>query len=117
MNTEAKTCLRCGRIMEYRKKWEKNWDSVKYCSDACRANKKQIDYRPKILELLVQRGRDKTICPSEVLNELDKKDKQKMEDVRASARLLVTEGKIVITQKGNVVDPSRAKGAIRLKLK
>nr|WP_238525743.1 DUF2256 domain-containing protein [Methylovorus glucosotrophus] len=22
--------------MTWRKAWEKNWDSVKYCSDACR---------------------------------------------------------------------------------
>mgnify|MGYP003872513505 CR=1 FL=1 len=31
-----KLCLVCGRPFTWRKKWEKNWDSVKYCSDACR---------------------------------------------------------------------------------
>jgi hypothetical protein len=28
-----------------RKKWEKNWDEVKYCSDRCR-NKKVNDLKP-----------------------------------------------------------------------
>ncbi len=31
-----KTCVVCGRPFTWRKKWEKNWDEVKYCSDACR---------------------------------------------------------------------------------
>ena len=32
----AKTCQHCGRPFEWRKKWERDWDQVKYCSDACR---------------------------------------------------------------------------------
>jgi hypothetical protein len=35
----SKTCIVCGREMTWRKSWAKNWDDVKYCSDACRANK------------------------------------------------------------------------------
>jgi len=31
-----KTCVSCKRIMTWRKRWEKNWDEVKYCSEACR---------------------------------------------------------------------------------
>ena len=31
-----KTCLRCGRPFIWRKKWERDWENVKYCSDACR---------------------------------------------------------------------------------
>jgi hypothetical protein len=27
--------------MTWRKAWAKNWESVLYCSDACRANKKE----------------------------------------------------------------------------
>ena len=38
-----------------------------------------------------------------------------MEPARSAARRLVTAGKIVITQGGVVVDPSHAKGAIRLR--
>ena len=32
----SKLCVACGRTMTWRKAWAKNWDEVKYCSDACR---------------------------------------------------------------------------------
>ncbi|MDA0859266.1 MAG: DUF2256 domain-containing protein [Verrucomicrobia bacterium] len=35
-NLPEKTCLRCGRPFAWRKKWERDWDQVKFCSDACR---------------------------------------------------------------------------------
>jgi hypothetical protein len=35
----SKTCLVCGKAMAWRKSWAKNWDQVKYCSDACRSKK------------------------------------------------------------------------------
>ena len=31
-----KTCLVCGKPFTWRKKWEKVWDEVKYCSERCR---------------------------------------------------------------------------------
>ena len=31
-----KICARCGLPFEWRKKWAKNWDEVKYCSNRCR---------------------------------------------------------------------------------
>ncbi|TNE80399.1 MAG: DUF2256 domain-containing protein [Bacteroidetes bacterium] len=31
-----KECPICHRPFRWRKKWEKVWDEVKYCSDACR---------------------------------------------------------------------------------
>lgn len=34
-----KVCIVCGRPFAWRKKWEKVWDEVKYCSDGCRARK------------------------------------------------------------------------------
>jgi len=34
-----KVCIRCERPFEWRKKWAKNWDEVKYCSQSCRDNK------------------------------------------------------------------------------
>lgn len=36
-----KICLTCNRPFSWRKKWEKNWNEVKYCSDKCRMNKNQ----------------------------------------------------------------------------
>ncbi|MFM6983563.1 MAG: DUF2256 domain-containing protein [Chitinophagaceae bacterium] len=35
----TKICLVCARPFSWRKKWEKNWEEVKYCSDKCRNNK------------------------------------------------------------------------------
>jgi hypothetical protein len=36
-NLPVKTCSVCGRPFEWRKKWAKVWDEVKYCSDRCRS--------------------------------------------------------------------------------
>ncbi len=38
-----------------------------------------------------------------------------MEPARSAARRLVAEGSVVITQKGHIVDPSTAKGPIRIR--
>jgi hypothetical protein len=35
----SKPCVVCGRPMSWRKAWAKNWDEVRYCSEACRARK------------------------------------------------------------------------------
>ena len=32
----TKLCAACGRPFGWRKKWEKTWDEVRFCSDACR---------------------------------------------------------------------------------
>ena len=40
-----------------------------------------------------------------------------METTRSIAKQLAADGKIEITQKGNVVDPENFKGPIRLRLK
>jgi hypothetical protein len=114
---DDKICQSCGRAMTYRKKWEKNWEQIKYCSDECRRNKNRFDFKQEILSLLAQREPGKTICPSEILTEDLKQDKVMMEHVRRSARLLAHEGKIEITQKGQSVDPLNFRGPIRLKLK
>jgi hypothetical protein len=31
-----KPCVVCGRPMAWRRAWAKNWDEVKFCSEACR---------------------------------------------------------------------------------
>ena len=36
-----KTCQHCGLRFTWRKKWEKVWDEVKYCSDRCRSERKR----------------------------------------------------------------------------
>jgi len=36
-----KTCIVCARPFAWRKKLEKVWDEVKYCSDKCRGQAKK----------------------------------------------------------------------------
>lgn len=38
-NLPEKICKTCQRPFSWRKKWEKNWEEVMYCSDKCRRNK------------------------------------------------------------------------------
>lgn len=38
-NLPVKLCVVCGRPYTWRKKWAKDWDQVKYCSDRCRGNR------------------------------------------------------------------------------
>lgn len=40
-NLPRKTCPACGRPFTWRKKWERNWDEIRYCSDRCRNNRGQ----------------------------------------------------------------------------
>ena len=32
----TKTCAACGRAFTWRKKWERDWEQVRFCSDRCR---------------------------------------------------------------------------------
>jgi len=36
-----KMCIVCARPFAWRKKWDKVWDEVKYCSDKCRTQAKK----------------------------------------------------------------------------
>ena len=120
-----KICKRCGRAFSWRKKWERDWNALKYCSDACRGEKPvetDAQLEAAILELLMERGRDKTICPSEAAKLVGGKDARHdweslMAPARAAARRLVATGRIVITQRGRVVDAATAKRPIRLRLR
>jgi hypothetical protein len=38
-NLPSKICIVCNKPFTWRKKWEKIWDEVKYCSDRCRNEK------------------------------------------------------------------------------
>lgn len=128
---ETKTCSSCGRVIEWRKKWQRNWSEIRYCSDRCRRRKvRPVDEQLEatIIELLHQRKSGATICPSEAARQVSAAStddatgsdaeawRDLMEPSRAAARRLVAAGEVVITQKGHVVDPSTAKGPIRIRL-
>ncbi|MDB2673450.1 DUF2256 and DUF3253 domain-containing protein [Akkermansiaceae bacterium] len=117
-----KVCQTCGRAIEWRNKWEKNWEEVRYCSTRCRKSKpKTLDRKLEktILRLLDQRANQATICPGEAARAIFPEDQWRdhMEQTRQAARRLVASGQIEILQKGMVVDPSTAKGPIRLRKK
>jgi hypothetical protein len=128
-----KICKTCGRAFPWRQQWAQDWDIIKHCSDACRGHQpgaSDAALEAAILSLLDERNpagtaaetKDKTICPSEAAKAVGgRKSRQAweglMEPARAAARRLVTQGKIVITQHGAIVDPATAKGPIRLRLR
>ncbi|WP_229053644.1 DUF2256 and DUF3253 domain-containing protein [Aeromicrobium sp. Leaf350] len=121
MTPPPKTCASCGRTIEWRKKWERDWDSVRYCSDACRrrgVSEEDRRLERTIVELLDQRAADATICPSDAARAAGTEDgwRDLMEPTRRAARRLVDAGTVEITQGGHVVDPSTAKGPIRIRL-
>ncbi len=123
-----KVCVSCGRRIEWRKKWERNWDEIRYCSDACRKAKVSDTDRAlesAISELLAQRAAGATICPSEAAKVVggtgdvgvrgEESWRALMEPARRAARRLVAAGEVEITQGGRVIDPSTARGPIRIR--
>jgi hypothetical protein len=69
-----------------------------------------------IVELLDKRADGATICPSDAARTIDPDGwRALMEPVRAAARRLVDERRVVITQGGEVVDPAAATGPIRIR--
>ncbi len=115
----SKTCVACGRRIEWRKKWERDWDDVRYCSQACRrrgVSQVDTDLEAAITDLLAARAGGATICPSEAARRVGGDDwRDLMEPARRAARRLVDAGEVEITQAGHVVDPSTAKGPIRIR--
>ena len=113
---DPKTCATCGRRIEWRKKWERNWGEIRYCGQRCRRNKPGAvdgNLERAIIDLL--RARAGTICPSEAARRVRPDDwREWMERTRQAARRLVAEERVEIRQKGRAVDPSTAKGPIRL---
>jgi hypothetical protein len=118
----TKICLVCGRTISWRKKWARDWDEVRYCSDGCRQRAKSAassvdaNLDQALKSLLTERGVHKTVCPSEVARAVGGDQwRDLMEPARAAARRSVARGDAVITQHGQVVDPSTAKGPIRIR--
>lgn len=114
-----KACAACGRTITWRRTWARDWDEVRWCSDACRrARTTPVDeaLERTVLELLRERARGATICPSEAARAVGGDDwRPLMEPARAAARRLVARGEVEITQRGRVVDGSTARGPIRVR--
>lgn len=119
---EPKVCASCGRQIEWRKKWQRDWESVRYCSTACRrrgVGELDRDLETAIRDLLSRRARTATICPSEAARQVAASTggdwRDLMEPARRAARRMVVSGEVEIVQGGRVVDPSTARGPIRVR--
>ena len=120
----TKSCAACGRTITWRKRWERDWDDVRYCSAACRrrgVDRTDAALETSLLELLHRRAAAATVCPSEAARAVAAGEarpddwRELMEPARSAARRLVARGEVEITQGGRVVDPSTAKGPIRIR--
>ncbi|MEQ1781714.1 MAG: DUF2256 domain-containing protein [Hyphomonadaceae bacterium] len=45
-NLPSKPCAGCGRPFFWRKKWERCWDEVRFCSDRCRRDRHGLASQP-----------------------------------------------------------------------
>lgn len=69
-----------------------------------------------ILDLLSARSDSSSICPSDAARAVGGEDwRELMDDTRRVARRLVAEGRVQITQGGEVVDPGALRGPIRIR--
>lgn len=119
-DVRAKTCLRCGRVFEWRKKWSACWEEVRYCSSRCRntrADEVDVALERNIVSLLRERGRAASICPSEAARAVSAEWRPLMERARMAARRMVAAGVVELTQRGKVVEGSTARGPIRVRLR
>jgi hypothetical protein len=114
-------CAVCGRRIEWRRKWAAVWGEIRYCSAACRSTGLTATDRrleETIVTLLEGRGRRASICPSEAARQVAGGDdwRELMEPTRRAARRLAADDRVEITQASRPVDPSTARGPIRIRL-
>ncbi|WP_263367992.1 DUF2256 and DUF3253 domain-containing protein [Edaphobacter bradus] len=128
---KEKLCKTCKRPFHWTEQNARDWDILKYCSEACSGyhpGEKDAALEAAILELLAERDPGKTICPSEAAKLVAGNAREKshsarrdweslVEPARAAARRLVAQGRILITQHNRPVDPATTKGPIRLRLR
>ena len=90
---------------------------MRYCSTRCRTTRlTKLDEQLETEIRAMTEERATTLCPSEVARKVGGDEwRGLMEPTRQAARRLVAKGELEILQRGRVVDPSYAKGPIRLR--
>ncbi|WP_084361811.1 DUF2256 and DUF3253 domain-containing protein [Herbiconiux solani] len=116
----TKVCASCGRRIEWRAKWAKSWDDVRYCSTACRSRGVSSADR-ELEETIVATLRARPGGASVDLDEIRAPDgggdaSTQREQVRRAARRLADQGLVEWMQGGRRVDPSTARGRVDLRL-
>ena len=107
-----KTCARCGRGFSWRKKWERDWDEVRYCSAACR--RQGIGARDRANEATILQALEAAPPRGIPLEQLATSSNQ-IEPLRQAARRLALEGRLKLTQSGRDIDPRALRGAVMIR--
>jgi hypothetical protein len=111
VTASEKTCVSCGRVITWRKKWARDWDQIRYCSDACRRRGRtaQDEFLEAAIRTALARGGAVTDTG------IPRPAGVELEQVRRAARRLVAAGEVEVVQRGRVVDPSTAKGPFEIR--
>ncbi len=110
---DEKFCQTCGRVIEWRKKWADDWESVRYCSKRCRgARPNATDEALEQAILSALRGKREVALADAVSGVPADRRGDMRERGRQAARRLANDGRIILYQKGKRVDHSTAKGAL-----
>ena len=115
----TKPCARCGRTITRRKAWERDWASVRWCSDNCRKHgltPVDLELEDTLLALVASHPDPGSVDPAEASKAVGGADWEELvEPARNAARRLVAAGRAEIIQGGRVIDPDHAKGPIRVR--
>lgn len=113
-----KFCATCGRRMTPRRRWRDSWPAVRYCTVRCRRRLTATDYalEEAIVALLGESLGRKMLCPSQAARRAGgERWRTLMERAREAARRLAVAGVLEFVQRGQPVDPSTARGPVRLR--
>lgn len=112
-STSPKICASCGREIEWRAKWARDWDAVRFCSEACR--RRGVTDADRVLEagILQLLSDAASVDAEDAARRLCGDDwRAQLEPVRRAGRRLVAAGELEFVQGGRVVDPSTARGSV-----
>jgi len=112
-----KACAICGRRIVWRASFARSWPAVRRCGEACRRRRlSEFDRAVEDTLLRLISTRSGSCCPSDAARAVDPEGwAGRMEAAREAARRLVARGQAEITQGGRLVDPSTARGPIRVR--
>ena len=115
----TKSCACCGRVITWRKKWQRSWDDVKWCSKTCRSRRlspSDLQLEQSILACLATQPTGATIDPVQVATSPTAgSPADHVTAARNAARRLVDAGLVEILVDGRAADPSTARGAFRVR--
>ncbi len=123
MNTSlpTKTCIICGRTITWRKKWERDWHNVRYCSKSCRSrgvNDTDRQLETLVLSLLNSQPAGKQFTMNDITSDFRSGLKPATpDDVMHALRRLASDGRLEFLMNGRPTSPSAAKGNCQVRVK